>query len=119
MVRVGRRRKPGMAAFYNATAENPNPLAVAGRFVAGQRGASPQEEDERIAAYEEHSLEGLLQRESVCVSQLFSCVPLSSHARLLQGLLQCVCVCQQSSCSSSQGPPFSPPASPPLTALSP
>ena len=56
----------GMVAFYNATAENPNPLAVAGRFVAGQRGAgqrgagqrraSPQEEDERIAAYEKHSL---------------------------------------------------------------
>ena len=39
MVRMGRARKPGMAAFYNATAENPNPLAVAGPFVAGQRGA--------------------------------------------------------------------------------
>ena len=39
MVRMGRTRKPGMAAFYNATAENPSPLAVAGRFVAGQRGA--------------------------------------------------------------------------------
>ena len=35
MVRMGRTRKPGMAAFYNATAENPNPLAVAGRVVAG------------------------------------------------------------------------------------
>ena len=61
----------GMAALQNATAENPNPLAVAGRVVAGQRGAgqrgagqrgagqrraSPQEEDERIAAYEKHSL---------------------------------------------------------------
>ena len=59
--------------------------------------------------------EGLLQR--VCVR--VSCpraTPLSSNARLLQGLLQCVCVCQQSSCSSSHGPPFSPPASPPLTA---
>ena len=33
MVRMGRTRKPGMAAFYNATAENPNPLAVAGPFV--------------------------------------------------------------------------------------
>ena len=31
----------GMAAFYNATAENPNPLAVSGRFVAGQRGVGP------------------------------------------------------------------------------
>ena len=39
MVRMGRTRKPGMAAFYNATAENPSPLAVAGPFVAGQRGA--------------------------------------------------------------------------------
>ena len=29
----------GIAAFYNATAENPSPLAVAGPFVAGQRGA--------------------------------------------------------------------------------
>ena len=29
----------GIAAFYNATAENASPLAVAGRFVAGQRGA--------------------------------------------------------------------------------
>ena len=56
MVRMGRTRKPGMAAFYNATAENPSPLAVAGPFVAGQRRASPQEEDERIAAYEKHSL---------------------------------------------------------------
>ena len=70
----------GLRALHNATAENPNPLAVAGRVVAGQRGAgqrgagqrgagqrraSPQEEDERIAAYEKHSLEGLLQ--SVCV----------------------------------------------------
>ena len=70
----------GMAALQNATAENPNPLAVAGRVVAGQRGAgqrgagqrgagqrraSPQEEDERIAAYEQRSLEGLLQRECV------------------------------------------------------
>ena len=35
-----RRRKPGMAAFYNATAENPNPLAVAGPFVAGCLGMS-------------------------------------------------------------------------------
>ena len=40
MVYMARRqRKPGMAAFYNATAENASPLAVAGRFVAGQRGA--------------------------------------------------------------------------------
>ena len=39
MVRMGRTRKPGMAAFYNATAENASPLAVAGPFVAGQRGA--------------------------------------------------------------------------------
>ena len=79
--------------------------------------------------------------ESVCVSQLSSC-----HAPLLprpltqnidyrscasvswpcmcvsarfEGLLQRVCVSQQSSCSSSHGPPFSPPASPPLTTLSP
>ena len=37
----------GMAAFYNTTAENASPLAVAGRVVAGQRRASPQEEDER------------------------------------------------------------------------
>ena len=29
----------GIAAFYNATAENASPLAVAGPFVAGQRGA--------------------------------------------------------------------------------
>ena len=109
MVRVGRTRKPGMAAFYNTTAENPNPLAVAGRVVAGQRGAgqrgagqrgagqrraSPQEEDERIAAYEEHFLEGLLQ--SVCVSQQSSCS--SSHA-------------------AAHAPPFSPLASPPFTAL--
>ena len=55
----------GMVAFYNVTAENASPLAVAGRFVATQRRASPQEEDERIAAYEQHSLEGLLQRECV------------------------------------------------------
>ena len=40
MVRMGRTRKPGMAAFYNATAENPNPLAVAGRVVAGCLGMS-------------------------------------------------------------------------------
>ena len=55
----------GLRALHNATAENPNPLAVAGRVVEGQRRASPQEEDERIAAYEQHSLEGLLQRECV------------------------------------------------------
>ena len=30
----------GMVAFYNATAENPNPLAVAGPFVAGCLGMS-------------------------------------------------------------------------------
>ena len=30
----------GIAAFYNATAENPSPLAVAGRFVAGCLGMS-------------------------------------------------------------------------------
>ena len=30
----------GIAAFYNATAENPSPLAVAGRFVAGCLGIS-------------------------------------------------------------------------------
>ena len=30
----------GMVAFYNATAENPSPLAVAGRFVAGCLGMS-------------------------------------------------------------------------------
>ena len=30
----------GMAAFYNATAENPSPLAVAGPFVAGCLGMS-------------------------------------------------------------------------------
>ena len=29
----------GLRALHNATAENPNPLAVAGPFVAGQRGA--------------------------------------------------------------------------------
>ena len=29
----------GLRALHNATAENPNPLAVAGRVVAGQRGA--------------------------------------------------------------------------------
>ena len=40
MVRMGRRRKPGMAALQNATAENPNPLAVAGPFVAGCLGMS-------------------------------------------------------------------------------
>ena len=77
--------------------------------------------------------------ECVCVSQLSSCVPLSSHARLLknvdysacasvswpcmcvsarfEGLLQRVCVSQQSSCSSSHGPPFSPLASPHLQPL--
>ena len=46
----------GLRALHNATAENASPLAVAGPFVEGQRRASPQEEDERIAAYEEHSL---------------------------------------------------------------
>ena len=30
----------GIAAFYNATAENASPLAVAGRFVAGCLGMS-------------------------------------------------------------------------------
>ena len=30
----------GIAAFYNATAENPSPLAVAGPFVAGCLGMS-------------------------------------------------------------------------------
>ena len=82
--------------------------------------------------------EGLLQRVCAPVSSPRA-TPLSSNARLLQGLLQCVCasvswpcmcvsarfegllqrvcVSQQSSCSSSHGPPFSPPASPPLTAL--
>ena len=77
--------------------------------------------------------------ECACVSQLSSC-----HAPLLprpptqnvdyrscapirwpcmcvsarfEGLLQRVCVSQQSSCSSSHGPPFSPLASPPFTAL--
>ena len=40
MVRMGGRRKPGMAALQNATAENPNPLAVAGRVVAGCLGIS-------------------------------------------------------------------------------
>ena len=78
--------------------------------------------------------------ESVC--ERVSCpraTPLSSNARLLknvdygacasvswpcmcvsarfEGLLQRVCVSQQSSCSSSHGPPFSPLASPPFTAL--
>ena len=40
MVRMGGTRKPGMAAFYNATAENASPLAVAGPFVAGCLGMS-------------------------------------------------------------------------------
>ena len=78
-------------------------------------------------------------RACVCVSQLSSCVPLSSHASLLknidygacasvswpcmcvsarfEGLVQSVSVSQQSSCSSSHAaahaPPSSPPASPP------
>jgi hypothetical protein len=42
MVRMGGRRKPGMgmAVLQNGMAENPNPLAVAGPFVAGCLGMS-------------------------------------------------------------------------------
>ena len=156
MVRVGRRRKPGIAAFYNATAENPNPLAVAGPFVAGQRGAGAGQLCEAaVRAYgaamgsvctcsrcKEWDLQQdpvravhnfysdtnpgvseacdtnkttpscvcqpgskVYYRACVCVSQLSSCVPLSTHARLLKTLITDrvlrsaghACVCQPGS----------------------
>ena len=103
----------GLRALHNATAENPNPLAVAGRVVAGQRGAgqrgagrlvagpfvegqrraSPQEEDERIAAYEKHSLPSgkydfkaavyhhILNKVCICASD-HGWVPIVLHVRV-------------------------------------
>ena len=49
-----------------------------------------------------------------CASVSWPCMCVSAR---FEGLLQRVCVSQQSSCSSSHGPPFSPLASPPFTAL--
>ena len=128
MVRMGRQRKSGWGWLFCRTPRRRRPRpwpSLAGQKGAGQRRASPQEEDERIAAYEKHSLPSgkydfkaavyhhILNKvcicasyhgwvpivmhvcvspvrrfitESVCESQLSSCLPLSSHDRLLKNV---------------------------------
>ena len=122
MVRMGRTRKPGMAAFYNATASTSTPLTGArGALRRGTKtSASPQEEDERIAAYEKHSLPSgkydfkaavyhhILKKVCICASD-HGWVPIVMHvcvSPVRRFITECVrCQLAMSLCHASQRPP--------------
>ncbi len=124
MVRMGGQCKSRWGWLFCRTPRRRRPRpcpALAGQRRAGQRRASPQEEDERIAAYEKHSLPSgkydfkaavyhhILNKVCICASDhgwvpivLYVCV-----SPVRRFIIESVCVSQLSSCHAPllQRPP--------------